>query len=93
MSAKCGRSCGACRSSTVRMLLSDIQANPAGEIPVEVRPMISEKFRLDRELHEWAARFRGQLRDIGSAFLREREAFDRMNVRKTWWTRDVAMAE
>ena len=56
--------------------------------------MISEKFRLDRELYEWAtARFHSQLQDLGGAFLQERDAFERMNVRRTWWTRDVAMAE
>ena len=50
--------------------------------------MISEKFRLDHELYEWVtARFRSQLQDLGGAFLNEREAFDRMNVRRTWWTR------
>ena len=56
--------------------------------------MISEKFRLDRELYEWVTeRFRSQLQDLGGAFLHERAAFDRMNVRRTWWTRDMAMAE
>ena len=56
--------------------------------------MISEKFRLDRELHEWVtARFRAQLRKLGDAFALDREAFDRMNARRTWWTRGVTMAE
>src|SRR5262245_8525062 len=66
---------------------------PLLQIPIEVRLMISEKFRLDRELHEWVtARFRAQLRELGSAFAFDREAFDRMNARRTWWTRAVAMA-
>ena len=67
---------------------------PLLQVPIEVRLMISEKFRLDHELYEWVtARFRSQLQDLGGAFLNEREAFDRMNVRRTWWTRNMAMAE
>jgi Galactose-3-O-sulfotransferase len=67
---------------------------PLLQIPIEVRLMISEKFRLDRELYDWVtARFRSQLQDLGGAFLHEREAFDRMNVRRSWWMRDMASAE
>ena len=66
---------------------------PLLQIPIEVRLMISEKFRLDRELYDWVtARFRSQLQDLGGAFLYEREAFDRMNVRRSWWMRDMEAA-
>ncbi len=67
---------------------------PLSQIPVDIRRSIDDKFHLDRQLYEWVTdRFHRQVRNLGRPFSVERDAFDRMSARRTWWTREVSMAE
>jgi hypothetical protein len=61
---------------------------PLSQIPAAVRRAIEDKCGFDRQLYEWVAdRFQRKVRDLGSAFATEREAFDRINAPRSWWRR------
>lgn len=61
---------------------------PLSQIPAAVRRAIDAKCGFDRQLYEWVGdRFQRQVRDLGSAFAIEREAFERMNAPRSWWRR------